>query len=236
MMSIRLDNRMSEGVMRIILLIGLFMAAGTVTTVCGQNQGTARGAVVDKMVASVNGSLITYSDLVWQLTLEPATVLDNPGVEQLKRAQDLIIRQRIIHQDAERLPHINATDKEVEVAIAELVKLFPSQEEFRKRMQLTGLTAEKLREIISERVDIEKYLDFRFRSFTVVTPKEIEEYYRDVYVPRFRQRSQQQIVPALEQVSSDIERTLTESKIESSLQKYIDEALERAEIVVLSPL
>ncbi|HKO61393.1 MAG TPA: hypothetical protein VJV03_09555, partial [Pyrinomonadaceae bacterium] len=35
--------------------------------------------VVDSMLATVNGSLITYSDLLWQLTLEPGTSLDNPS-------------------------------------------------------------------------------------------------------------------------------------------------------------
>jgi len=123
-----------------------------------------RGKVVDSMIATVNGGLIAYSDLLWQLTLEPATVLDNPGAEELKRALELIISQRIIHQDAEKLPHIHATDKEVDAALAEPAKLFPSQVEFRKRMERTGLTSDKLREIISERVDIEKYLDFRFRN------------------------------------------------------------------------
>lgn len=134
------------------------------------------------------------------------------------------------------MPHIHATEKEVEVAITELVKLFPSQAEFQRRMQRTGLTSDKLRDIVSERVDIEKYLDFRFRNFTVVTPKEIEEYYRDVYVPRFRQRSPQQIVPALDQARAEIEAALMESKIATSLQKYLDEARERAEIVILNPL
>ena len=38
--------------------------------------------VVDKMVATVNAGvktdLITYSDLMWQLALQPNTPLDNP--------------------------------------------------------------------------------------------------------------------------------------------------------------
>jgi hypothetical protein len=225
-----------------VLIVGLVAAVLSVTLPlpCASSQTAqptgARGKVVDSMVASVNGLLITYSDLLWQLTLEPQTPLDSPGPEGLKRALDLVIGQRIIHQDAERMPHIHATDEEVAVAITELVKLFPSQAEFQKRMQRTGLTSDKLRDIISERVDIEKYLDFRFRNFTVVTLKEIEEHYREVYVPRFRQRSPQQIVPALDQVRAEIEATLTESKIATSLQKYLDEARERAEIVILTPL
>ena len=62
-----------------------------------------------------------------------------------------------------------------------------------------GLTAEKLDEILEQRVKIEKYLDFRFRNFVVITQKEIADYYRDVYVPRLRNRAPGQIVPTLEQ-------------------------------------
>ena len=193
------------------------------------------GKVIDYMVATVNGSLITYSDVLWQLTLEPGTVLDRPSADELRRALELIIRQRIIYQDAEKLPHIHATDKETEAALLEFVRLFPSQAALQQRMQSSGLTSEKLREIIRERVDTEKYLDFRFRAFTVVSPKEIEEYYRDVYVPRFRVRSPQQIVPTLAQVRTTIEKALEESKVEASLQEYLDEARERADIVILTP-
>lgn len=102
------------------------------------------------MVLVVNGSLIMYSDLLWQLTLEPQTVLANPRPEELRRALELVIGQRIIHQEAARLPHIHAVDKEVDVAITELVKLFPSQAEFQQRMVRTGLTSDQLREIVSE--------------------------------------------------------------------------------------
>ena len=220
-----------------VVLLFVFVLAGVASAQQKQEQAKTSGSkVVDYMVATVNGSLITYSDLLWQLTLEPATVLDNPSVGELKRALELVIRQRIIHQDAERLPHIHATDKEVEAALTEFVKLFPSQAILQERMQRTGLTSEKLREIISERVDIEKYLNFRFRSFTVVTPKEIEEYYREVYVPRFRQLKQQQILPTLEESRTQIARTLEEGKVETSLQKYLDDAQERADIVILKPL
>lgn len=200
-----------------------------------QQQATA-GKVIDYMVATVNGSLITYSDLRWQLTLQPNTVLDNPRREDLQYALELLIEQRLVFQDAEKLPHIHATDKEIELAVAELIHLFPSQAEFQQRMVRTGLTAERLREIVGERVEIEKYLDFRFRSFTVVTLKEIDDYYRDSFVPQFRQRSPGAVVPKIETVRSQIEKQLIERRVGTDLQKYIDDTRERAEIVILRPL
>ena len=58
--------------------------------------------VVDKMVATVNAGvktdLITYSDLLWQLALQPNTPLDNPTSEDLNRALRLLIELRLILQ------------------------------------------------------------------------------------------------------------------------------------------
>jgi len=200
--------------------------------------------VVDKMVATVNASgqtrcqvcLITYSDLLWQLALQPDTVLVNPSSDELNRALNLIIDQRLILQEAEKLPSIAPTADEITAARDELVKAFPSQVEFQSRLLSVGLTAEKLDEIIDQRVKIEKYLDFRFRNFVVITQSEIAAYYRDVYVPRLRSRAPGQIVPTLEQASPGIEKTLTEAKIETDTDAFLDNARERAEIVMLSPV
>ncbi len=83
---------------------------------------------------------------------------------------------------------------------------------------------------------IEKYLDFRFRNFVLISQKEIADYYQDVYVPRLRRRSPGQIMPTLEEAQSEIETTLTEAKIESDTDAFLDTARERAEIVMLSPV
>ncbi|MDQ2974736.1 MAG: hypothetical protein M3R69_04885 [Acidobacteriota bacterium] len=201
--------------------------------------------VVDKMVATVNAGilpncgricLITYSDLLWQLALQPGTPLDNPTSADLNHALRLIIDQRLILQEAEKLPTLAPTDKEISDERDELVKEFTSQAELQQRMLKVGLTSEKLSEIFDQREKIEKYLDFRFRNFVVITQKEIADYYRDVYVPRLRSRAPGQIVPTLEQVRDQIEKTLEEAKIESDTDAFLDTARERAEIVILSPV
>jgi hypothetical protein len=196
--------------------------------------------VVDKMVATVNAGartdLITYSDLMWQLALQPNTPLDNPTSEDLNRALRLVIDQRLILQEAEKLPTIAPTGKEISDELAGFVKEFPSQAEFQQRLLKVGLTSEKLAEILDQRVRIEKYLDFRFRNFVVVSQTEIADYYRDVYVPRTRARYPGRIVPTLEDARAEIETTLTEGKIESDTDSFLDTVRERAEIVTLNPV
>lgn len=196
--------------------------------------------VIDKMVATVNAGvktdLITYSDLLWQLALQPNTPLDNPRPSDLNDALRLLIDQRLILQEAEKLPTIAPTAKEVSDARDELARYFSSSGEFQQRLLKVGLTSEKLDEILEERLRMEKYLSFRFQNFVVITQDEIADYYNSVYVQRVRARFPGRIVPTLEQARSEIETLLTEAKIESDTDAFLDTARDRAEIVILSPV
>lgn len=225
---------------RLLPVILLLTAHGSLLTRTVRAQ-----QVVDKMVETVNAGvipdcrqicLVTYSDLLWQLALQPNTPLDSPTSVDLNRALRLVTDQRLILQEAEKLPSIAPTAEELKSARDELVKAFASPPEFQQRLQRVGLTADKLDEILLQRVRIEKYLDFRFRNFVVITQKEIADYYKDVYVPRLKARAPGQIVPTLDEARGEIERTLTEAKIESDTDAFLDSARERAEIVILNPV
>jgi hypothetical protein len=221
--------------LREIFLIGLLgLTFFALAPQCAAQQ------VVDKMVATVNAGvrtdLITYSDLLWQIALQPNTPLDNPTSADLNRALRLLIDQRLILQEAEKIPTIVPTQKEVSDARDELARNFASPLEFQQRLLRVGLTSEKLDEIIELRLKMEKYLDFRFRNFVVISQKEIADYYRDIYVPRFQARNPGRIVPALDQVRAAIQQSLMEAKIESDTDAFLDTARERAEIVMLNPI
>lgn len=217
--------------LRLMVVIMCFGAAGLSTM--GQQ-------TVDKMVATVNAGagteMITYSDLVWQLALQPNTLIDNPTSDELNRAMRLLIDQRLILQEAEKLPTIAPTPKEITEARDELARNFSSQAELQERLRKVGLTSEKLDEILENRLKMEKYLDFRFRNFVVISDKEVSDYYTDVFVPRFRNRFPGRIVPSFEERKAEIQRRLTEAKIESDTDAFLDTARERAEIVILSQI
>ncbi len=201
----------------------------------------ARGQeVLDKMVATVTSDvetdLITYSDLRWQLALQPDTPLVNPSSEALNQALRLVEDQRLILQEAKKLPAIAPTAAEIQAELNDLVKRFPSPAEFQQRVARVGLTSEKLNDIVADRVRTEKYLDFRFRNFTVITQQEVADYYRATWVAQFKTRNPGRIVPTLEGARGEIERILTERKVESDIDNFLDGARERAEIVILNPV
>ena len=204
--------------------------------------------VADKMVASVtNGSratpdLITYSDLAWQLALEPNRLFsERPGSEDLNHALRLLEDQLLILQEARKLP-IAGTDQarqEFEDAVKkkrdELAQAFGSRTRLEERMIRVGLTSDQLDAILRDRVTEEKYLDFRFRAFVLISSKEITDRYNQEYA---RLRNSGRIVPTLDQAHSQIEQELIDEKIASEIDTFVDSLREQpgTEIVIINPV
>ena len=204
---------------------------------------TAAAQVVDKIVATVSdGSrieLITFSDLKWQLALQPNASVENPTSEELNRALQLLINQRLFALEAERLPRPAPTEKEIADKISEIISFFPSPAEFERRLRSVGFSSvrdDNFERIIRQRVAIEKYLDFRFRSFIVITREDEERYYREVFVPDFRRRYPGLLMPTLDAKRAEINRTLVEERVSAQIEAFLDEAKRRAQVVTLSPV
>ena len=196
--------------------------------------------VVDRTVATVSDGvrteLITYSDLLWQLALQPGVPLEPPRREDLQRALQLQIDQSIFALEAQRLPRAAPTEKEISDEIAELLKFFPSTAEFERRLRVVGFDSvrdDNFEGIIGQRIAIEKYLDFRFRSFVVVTAEDEAEYYRDTWVPEFRRRNPNAIVPELERVRAEVVAQVTEERVARDMEQFLEQARQRVTVTTL---
>jgi len=199
--------------------------------------------MVDKTVATVSdGSrteLITLSDLKWQLALQPNVSINPPSSEDLNRALRLLIDQRLFALEAERLPREAPTKAEITAKINEIVSYFPTPVEFERRLNTVGFKSvsdPNFEQIVAQRIAIDKYLDFRFRSFIVITADDEAQYYRNVYVPEFRRRNAGVIVPSLDSKRAEIVDALTEERVAQQIETFLDEAKRRGEIVILSPV
>lgn len=225
-------------------LAGIFL----LSAVCLLPSAARAQVVADKMIATVtNGArptpdLITYSDLIWQLALEPAIASpEKPTSANLSHALRELEDQLLILQEAHKLPSADSPealaqrDKDVQALRDELAQAFGSATRLQERMTRVGLTSEHLDSILRDRVLMEQYLDFRFRAFAIVTPKEITDRYNETYG---RQKNSGRIVPTLEEVRNRIEHDVMEEKIESEIDKFVDSLRDQpgTEIIVLNPV
>ena len=196
--------------------------------------------IVDKTVAvlqdGVRTELITYSDLEWQLALQPDVPLNPARSEDLNRALLTLIDQRLFALEAERFPRPAPTDAEISKAITKTLAFFPSTAAFEARLKQVGFESVKddnFERIISQRLAIENYIDFRFRSFVVVTPDEVARYHRDVYVPDFTRRFPGLLVPTIEEKRDALKAILVEDRVAARIESFLDEAKRRVEIDIL---
>lgn len=222
------------------LLVLTISAAGLIQAFAVRAEGQR---IVDKIVATVSDGvrteIITMSDLKWQLALQPNTPLSPMDSDNLNQAIQLLINQRIFALEAERLPRSAPTDAEIQKKIGELLGFFPSAAEFEKRLKAVGFTSvkdENFERIIAQRVAIDKFLDFRFRSFVVVTAEDEANYYREIFVPDFRKRSPGILMPTLDEKRREINEILTEERIAIAIESFLDEAKRRVEIIILSDI
>lgn len=196
--------------------------------------------VVDKTVATVtSGSrteLITYSDIVWQLALQPGIQIDPPRSEDLNRALQTVIDQRLFAIEAERLPRAAPTESEVTAEIGRLISYFSSPAAFEVRLKQVGFDSVRdpaFEGLISKRLAIEKYIDFRFRNFVVVSADEELRYYRDIFVPDFRRRFPGLLMPTLDEKRREIHDLLVNEKIGAAIARFLEEAKRRTAVEVL---
>jgi hypothetical protein len=108
--------------------------------------------------------------------------------------------------------------------------------EFQARLKKVGFKSVSdpaFESLVGQRLSIDEYLDFRFRSFVVVTADEEDRYYRDIYVPEFRRRSPGLLVPKLEEQRKYIHDTLIEQKVSVAIDRFIEEAKGRTEVEIL---
>lgn len=216
----------------------VFLFGALLFTICPPDAPAQE--IVDKTVAIVSDGtrtqLITYSDVLWQAALEPKVPLDPPSREDLNRSLETLINQRIFALEAERLPRSAPSEKEIAAEINKTLSYFASPAAFEERLKRVGFDSvqdDAFIQLISRRIAINKYIDFRFASFIVVTAEEENKYYRDEFTPDFRRRSPGLLLPSLEDKRSEIRDTMVRQKIGAAIERFLDEAKRRVVVEIL---
>jgi hypothetical protein len=182
----------------------------------------------------LNGEGITQSDIVWGLALDPNVAELKEDPQNMIEMLNQLVDQSLLFDEAEHLPNLEPTPEEVTRAISDLIRRFPSEAGFYQRISRVGLTAEMLQSIMRRRLQILKYIDFRFRSFAIITEDEIQRYYRETLQPQLRARGVTPPEQPADQERNMIESILIEDRIDREIERFLENARQQADIVVLA--
>lgn len=226
----RFNNRCSgQRAGRMLLLFASFFVVGLLSV----EAAAQSRRVVDEILAVVNGSPITRSDLVWSLSLDARgpSPSEHLSSDVLKRKLEVLIDERLIFQEAASLPTSEITDEEINRKRGDLIRQFGSENSFRQRVEAAGLTAERVEELLKQRIAIERFIDFRFRSFVFISEQELTRYYEEELVPRVKASGR--VPPPMTEVRDQIQAILREEKVNQEIDRWLAEARQRADVVPL---
>jgi peptidyl-prolyl cis-trans isomerase SurA len=143
--------------------------------------------MLDRVVASVNNEVITWSELRKAIEFdrqEELKGLDGDERENTIRRYERqvlndLIDLRLQIQEARRLG-LDVSPSEVEGAIEDIKKKYGiTREELLNSLKAEGLTEESYRKELSEQILLAKVINLEVRSKIVISDREIEEYYKE---------------------------------------------------------
>ena len=190
--------------------------------------------VVDQVAAVVNDRVITLSDLQWSFINSRDRLPDDPAEKRkaLDARLDQLIEQEFVAQEVEKETLVVVREEEVEGQFRKLEARYCGRQRLEAEASRSGFSAEQLRVLIRRQLSVVKFIDFRFRPFIIVLPDEIATYYRDTLTPQLKNQGVSEL-PPVDQVREQIEKLLTEQKVDEELRKWISATRKRARIVIL---
>lgn len=217
---------------RLIRVIrGLFLICFVISLMTSHTQAQQ---IVDQVLTQVNDDIITRIDLLWSIAIDPKapSPVGPVGADLLRQKLDVMIDERLIAQEAARIPTSDISQDEIDKKRTALISGFKSEAEFRQRAGSVGLTPQKIDELLRQRILIDRFVDFRFRSFVLATEQEIKRYYDEHLAPEVRKAGQ--VPPPLDQVRDKISEVLKQEKVNTDIDKWLAAARQRAEVVQLA--
>jgi len=169
--------------------------------------------IVDKILAVVNGRIITSSDIRKEHRLHLAM---NVRTETDEAVLSGLIDRYLLEVEMSQYPGLDVSDDEVDQRMKNVTDTH-------------GLALSDIRNAYIQNIQREKYFDLRFGQFIVVSNEEIETYYNNVYLPEAKRRG---VTPEdlNNQVSTLIRQNIYKEKLsqKKELEDFLKELRNRS--------
>ena len=198
------------------------------TRYLANRQTPGPGALIDRVLAVVEGQVIMLSDVRAFLDLrliEPPDAADPTPV-----LTALIERQLILYEAARYLVEAPPSD-EVDARLADVVGRVGGTEAFGERLLIAGFTVDDLRQVLRDNLRIERYLAQRFVSARQPTEDEVAVYFRD-HADEFLADG---VLPPFDAARGEARRRLSEGLRQERIDDWVALLAARADVFRVTP-
>jgi len=191
--------------------------------------GISFGVELDRLIAAVNGEVITEGDLKLARTLSAVVFTANREAPGSRSDEiDHLIDLELMRQELKNFRLAQDDESRIESRLQSLRDYYAQQGGLPALLQRLGLQESELVSYLRLQSSILKFVDFRFRPFVSVSADEIQKYYEGRLREQLRKSGLE--LPPLTQVSARIEEILREEKMNAMLESWITEVRRNSRI------
>lgn len=164
----------------------------------------ASGIVIDKIIAVVNGEVITQREVAQYLfpiyeeyqKEYTGKNLDDKMVEAEDMVLNQLIQDKLILSEAKKA-EIKAEDDEVDERLQKIIKdKFGSEEKFREMLAFQNVSLTEMRETLRNDIIKSKIVRMKVGYKVVITPSEVRQYY-DQHITEFMEPEKAEVLNIL---------------------------------------
>ena len=167
-----------------------------------------RAEVIDRIMAVVDGHIITLSDLRQEREIRGR--LGEKAIAEDKALTSELVDNYLIEQQIADYPNVDVSADEVDA-------------DLQKSIARVGTPSEAVRAAVRLRIRIQKFFDLKFRQSIRPTDDQIRKYYDEVFVPEARARGLNPIPPLSD---SDMAKAVRDNVIQESMDHEVTVWLE----------
>lgn len=184
--------------------------------------------IIDRIVAVVNEQVITLTDL---RIAEAFGLYDEELKEGDGSLRPLILEKLIDQKLAIQFSsqEVSIDKKDFDFFMGSIVKKI-GFEEVQERLAEFGLERDDLRDYIQEKFIYQTIISRKFSQVSIVSLKEIEDYYKQIYVPSQREKGLEP-QPMME-LLNEIESAIKEKKMKVQVEDWIKNLRKKADIQI----
>jgi hypothetical protein len=194
--------------------------------------GEKKQELVDRVLAVVNDEVITLTDVkIYSIVAE----FMGDQTEKKENDQGYYLEQMIDQKLVLQMIKEEGGITEAEVlAFKNKIDESDRRDQFYASLSDLGLFYEDIRSYVEEILLMERIINQRFNRAASVSIREIEQYYREIYIPR-QQAGGLDLKPMVD-ILDDIETALKKEKIDKQVKVWIANLKKEAEIEIKNPL
>jgi parvulin-like peptidyl-prolyl isomerase len=175
--------------------------------------------IIDRVAAVVGRGVVTQSEVEREARLE---IFFGAAAPDPAQVLERLIRQRLIFQEMEQTAAPEVTPSEIQEWITETR---PAGADPVRH----GLSSRDLEGYARRQIQVEKFLNLRFRSGLTASDQEVEAYYQQQLLPELKKRGVDPL-PPLDSVRDRVARAVQEERVSRLVEEWMTELRQRTRV------